>query len=160
MPAVAGSILGLKANGAFVSCELSCSINFDRELLPATAVDSGGWKEFIYSVRSWSVSVNGNLLLEAVGSDIKSFLNAGYFESRTIYIQFSTRPSSDIQLVFSGTALFQSADITGANTGKANWNAKLQGSGKLAMTFQDYSLLIDAMPPESDYPTTIDQDVI
>lgn len=159
MPA-AGRLIGLKINGAFVSCETSCSINFGRELLPASAVDSGGWREFIAGVREWGVSVAGNLLLEAVGSDIKSILLAGYFKDNPIYVQFSTRPTSDIELIFSGLAKLNSADINAPVSGVSNWNAVFKGNGKLEMRSQEYGLLIDAMPPEADYPIIVDQDVI
>jgi len=159
MPA-AGRLIGANFNGTFTSCETSCSISFGRENLPATAVDSGGWREFINGLREWQVTVAGNLLLEAVGSDIKKMLVAGYFNDNPIYIQFATRPSSDIQLVFSGLALFTSGDITAPSTGAANWNVVLKGTGKLDYNLQEYSILIDAMPPSADYPTIVNEQVI
>jgi len=160
MAGVGGRFLGLKVNGAFVSCETSCNISFGRELTPASAVDSGGWKEFIAGIREWGISVDGNLLLEAVGSDVKSLLTAGFFNDNPIYIQFSTSPTSDIELVFSGLVKFNNADITAAATGVANWRCVLKGTGKLEFTYQDYSLLIDAMPAQANYPIVVDQDVV
>lgn len=102
----------------------------------------------------------GNLLLEAVGTDIKSILNTGYFKDNPIYLQFSTRPSANIELVFSGLAKFNSGDITAPSSGSANWNVTFKGTGQLTMIAQEYSLLIDAMPPEAQWPILVDQDVI
>lgn len=154
-----GNLIGLIINGAFVSCETSCSINFNQNMIPSSAVDSGGWAEFVAGLRSWTISVNGNLLLEVVGNDIKSLIQTGYINQLPMYAQFSTRPSSDIQLQFSGTVLFSTASITAASTGVANWTATLQGTGKLTPTYQDFPLLIDSMPSEADYPIIVDEDV-
>lgn len=159
MPGVAGNIIGLMTNGAFTSCEVSCTINFNQEMLPASAIDSGRWKEFVAGIRDWNISVNGNLLLESVSSDIKSILSANFFGSLPIFVQFSTRPSADIQLLFSGNALFQSGNITAGTNSSANWSATLQGTGALNHSYQDFALLIDAMPAEADYPIIVNENV-
>jgi predicted secreted protein len=160
MPGVAGNLIGLKTNGAFTSCEISSSINFDREMVGVAPIDDGGWKEFLYGMRGWRMQVNGNLLLEAVATDIKSMLTSGYFQDLALLVMFSTSPSASQELVFSGTALFQAGDISAAVQGKASWNATLQGTGKLTVKQQDYNLLIDAMPAEADYPIIVDSSVV
>ena len=160
MPGIPGKLIGVKINGAFTSCEVSCTINLNRELLPASAVDSGGWKEYISGIRDWSISINANLLLEAVAADIKTVLTASYFGNLPLYIQFSTRPSVETELILSGNALFQSGSITAGNVGNASTNINLQGNGELTPNFQNYALLIDAMPAEADYPIIVDEDVI
>lgn len=160
MPGVAGSLLGFKMNGSFTSCEISCSIKFDRENLPASAVDSGGWKEWIYGIRSWSITVSGNLLLQAAATDIKSILNTGYFGSLPMYVQFSTSPAADVELVFSGLGMFNTADIQAASTANSQWNCTINGNGELKMTAQEYPLLISAMPAEATYPTIIESGLV
>ena len=159
MPGVNGNIIGLMVNGTFVSCEIGCSINFNQEMLAASAVDSGRWKEFIAGIRDWSVQVNGNLLLEAVGTDIKTILTANYFGSLPLYIQFRTRPSATTELILSGNALYQTGNINAQGGAIANWTATFQGTGALTNTFQDYSLLIDALPSGTDWPTVVNEDV-
>lgn len=154
---IAGSLIGLNVNGAFISCETSCQINLNQVMIPSSAIDSGGWAEFIAGLRSWTISVNGNLLLEAVGSDIKALIQSGYINQLPMFAEFSTRPSSDIQLKFSGAVLFNTASISAASTGLANWTAALQGTGKLTPTYHDFPLLIDAMPAEADYPIIVDE---
>jgi len=154
---ISGNLIGLVINGAFVSCETSCQINFNQNMIPSSAIDSGGWAEFVSGLRSWTISVNGNLLLEAVGSDIKAMIQTGFINQLPMFAQFSTRPSSDIQLQFSGAVLFNTASISAAGTGVANWVATLQGTGKLTPTYQDFPLLIDAMPSEADYPIIVDE---
>lgn len=154
---VAGRLIGVQVGGVFLKCEISSTINFKQEVLPAAAVDSGRWAEFIAGEREWSISVNGGLFLEAVGADIKSILLANYFDTIPLSIMFSTRPNATEELIFSGVALFASGDITAPSTGYANWNVQLQGSGALFHTMQNYALLIDAMPAEADYPILVNQ---
>jgi predicted secreted protein len=154
---IAGALIGLKINGAFVSCEISCNINFKNNNLPASAITSGGWKEFIYGIREWSVSVDGNLLLEAVPSDIKGLITTGFIGQYPMIASFSTRVSSTIQLALSGAVLLEGGSITAPQSGATNWNVTLQGTGVLTATYQDFELLIDAMPPEADWQTIVDE---
>lgn len=153
---IPGSLIGLMINGAFVSCEVSCQINFTQDNIASSAIDSGGWKEYVNGIRGWSMSVNGSLLLEAVGSDIKAMIQTGYINQYPMFAQFSTQPSEDIQLSFSGAVLFNTANISAASTGVANWTATLQGTGELVATYQNLPLLIDSMPSEALYPIVVD----
>lgn len=153
---IPGSLIGLMINGAFVSCEVSCQINFNQNMIPSSAIDSGGWAEFVAGLRSWTISVSGNLLLEAVGSDIKALIQTGFINQYPMFAEFSTQPSEDIQLSFSGAVLFNTASIAAASTGVANWTATLQGTGQLAANYQNLPLLIDAMPSEADYDIIVD----
>lgn len=153
--AVAGRLIGLKINGAFVSCETACTFSFDIDMLPASAVDSGRWKEWVQGIRSWSITVNGNLLLESVASDFKTIVTSGLMQGSTFFLQFSTHASSTIQMVFSGAALTKGGQLNAQSTGVANWSVSFQGTGPLTTTYNDYELLIDAMPAEADYPIII-----
>lgn len=154
---VAGRLIGVQVGGSFISCEISSTINFKQENLPAAAVDSGRWAEFINGLREWGLNVNGGLLLEAVGADIKSILLANYFDTIPLFVMFSTRPTATTELILSGAALFNTGDMTAASSGNASWSTQLQGTGALNHSFQDYELLIDAMPPQADYPTIVDE---
>lgn len=154
---IAGNLIGLMINGAFISCETSCQINFNQVMIPSSAIDSGGWAEFVAGLRSWTIAVNGNLLLEAVPSDIKAIIQTGFINQYPMFANFSTSPSEDIQLSFSGAVLFSQGSISAASTGNANWTATLQGVGALTATYQDFALLIDAMPAAQDYPLIIDE---
>lgn len=156
---VDGRLIGIMVNGAFVNCEVSCTINFSQEMISKTAVTSGRWAEYIAGLRSWTVTANANLVLEAVAADIKSILLSGYFGNLPIFVMFATRPTATIELQFSGYALFNSGDITAGNTGKASANFTLQGTGALDKSIQDYPLLINAMPADFDPPLIVNEDV-
>lgn len=154
-----GKFLGLKVNGAFVACETNCSISFDVNMLAASAVDSGGWKEFIAGIRGWQVTVDANLILAAVASDVKAIITTGLMNRLPMFIQFSTRPSVEIQMILSGAVLLASGSITAPAKGNATWTVSLQGTGALQTTYHDFSLLIDALPSAADYPVVVNEDV-
>lgn len=158
MGGIAGRLLGLQVNGVFISCEVACTFNFQADMLPASAVDSAGWKEFIMGIRSWTMSVDGQLLAEATGADFKTILNS-FFTRIPILLTWGTRPSALTQMSISGNALVASGAATGPSKGPATWNVSFQGSGALTTSFEDFSLIIDAMPSSADYPTIVDENV-
>lgn len=152
---IKGSLIGLEINGSFVSCETSCDFNFDIEMLPSSAVDSGRWKEFIAGIRSWSMSVNGNLLLATVGADVKTVLNA-VMTGEEVNLRFRTRSIVSPYLIISGKALPMSGNITASSTGKANWTIQFQGTGPFECDFEEFWLIINAMPADADKPYIVD----
>lgn len=158
MSGIAGRLIGLKVNGVFISCEVSCDFNFQADMLPASAIDSAGWKEWIAGIRSWSMSVSGQLLAEAVGADFKTILNT-FFTRLPVSLIWGTRPTATTQLSISGTALLASGTASAPSKGNATWNVVFQGTGALVTSFEDFMLIIDAMPPSADYPIIVDENV-
>jgi predicted secreted protein len=159
MAGTPGKIIGVQVNGAFISCEVSCEINFDTDMIPASAVDSGGWKEYIAGMRGWSMGVDANLLLNNVASDIKTVFTTGFINRLPLFVSFSTYASSTIQLKFSGNALVKDGSISAPRDGLANWHLTFQGTGKLTPTYIDFDLLIDAMPASMDWQIIVNEDV-
>lgn len=158
MAGIAGRLIGLQINGIYVSCELSADITFTVDMLPASAVDSAGWKEFIAGIRSWSINVSGQLLAEAVGADFKTIVNAIYSRLPVLLI-WGTKPSATTQLTITGNALPTSANATAPNKGATTYNVSFQGTGAPTTSFEDFDLIIKAMDPEDDYPTILDMNV-
>lgn len=154
---ISGQLLGLKVNGAFVSCEVSCEFSFDQEMLPASAVDSGRFKEVIPGIRGWSMTVNGNVLLDSVPADFKSIFISGYMQGLPMFVDCSTRPSSETVMSFSGNAYLQNGSFNAPATGKATWAMVFMGSGAIKPTYVNLDLLINAMPSLADYPIIIDE---
>jgi len=158
MASISGKLIGLQVNGQFISCELSCDFNLSAEMLPASAIDSAGWREYIAGIRTWSMSVSAQLLAEAVGADFKTVINAVY-SRLPVAVRWGTRLSATTQLALSGLALPSTVQATAPNKGLANYNITFQGTGPLSNTFEDFSLIIDSMPASADYPLVINEDV-
>lgn len=152
---IRGALIGLTINGQFVSCETSCDFKFDVEMLPASASTSGRWKEFIAGIRSWSMTVNGNLLLATVGADIKTVLNA-VLTGEEVALEFRTRGGISPYLIISGQALPQTGGISAPSSGNASWNITFQGTGPFECDFEQFWLIINAMPIQDDKDVYID----
>lgn len=158
MSALSGQLIGLQVNGIFISCEVSSDFNFQVDMLPASAVDSAGWREYIAGIRSWTMSVNGQLLAEAVGADFKTIMNA-VFSRLPVLLIWGTRPSATTQLKLQGSAYPSTGNATAPTKGKATYSITFQGSGALTSSFEDFELLIDAMPVDADYPIVLDENI-
>lgn len=158
MAGIPGRLLGLQVNGIFISCEVSCTFNFNVNMLAASAVDSAGWAEFIAGLRSWTVNVNGQLLAEAAGADFKTLMNAVFLRQQVL-VKIGTRSTATTQMSITGKAIPSSGNFTGANKGASTWTMTLQGTGAPVASFEDFGLIIDAMPAVADYPLIYDLDV-
>lgn len=152
---IRGALIGLKINGNFVSCETSCEFTFDVDMLAASAPTEGRWKSFIPGLRSWKMTVNMNLLLGSVGADIKTVLMAVMLGD-AVDLQFRTNISISPYLIISGTAYPTTGGITAPGKGNATANVTFQGSGPFVCDFEQFYLIINAMPATDDKPIYID----
>lgn len=152
---IAGKMMGITVGGIFISCETSCDFNCEVEMLPASAVTSGRWKEFIAGIRSWTMSVNMNLLLASAGADAKTLLNS-VLTGEILALQFRTRSSISPYLIISGNAFVQTQSISAAFAGKATSIVTFQGTGPFTTDFEEFWLIINSMPAPSDKPFVVD----
>lgn len=152
---IRGALIGLRINGNFVSCETACDFSFDVNMLAASTPDSGRWAGFIPGLRSWKMTVNMNLLLASVGADIKTVLQA-VITGESVDLEFRTNMSISPHLIISGTAYPQTGGITAPGKGNATANVSFQGSGAFTCDFEQFWLIINAMPANSDKPVYID----
>lgn len=128
MPKVSGNLLGLEVNGQFIACETSCEFTYEVEMRGASSVISGRWKEVIPGVRSWAVSLNANLMLEAAGANVQPILDA-VLSGDVVALRFKTRPLATDELVISGKAFVSNGGISGPVNANANFNTTFTGSG-------------------------------
>lgn len=148
---VPGKLLGVQIGNSFVSCETSCDFNCTVDMLPASAVTSGRWKEFIPGMRGWTVTVSANLLLAKQNADVKMVLQA--IESGAkMGISFSTRGGVAPHLIISGFAYPQTAAISAPVSGLATSTITFQGTGPTTLDFEEFWLIINAMPATADKP--------
>lgn len=156
---IRGALMRLTINGKYVDCETACDFNFDQEMIAVSPYTAGRWKHYKPGMRGWTMSVNGNLLLKSVDvTDIKTVLNA-VMTGEEMTLQFRTRGDISPYLIISGQALPTSGGITGPNTGSSTWNVTFQGTGPFETDYEQFYLIINAMPPEADYPLIINSDL-
>lgn len=154
--AIKGNRINLSFNGLNISCQQSCELNFDSEMIGASSVSSGRWKEVIQGLRSWSINVNAKVLKNNTsGADIRNVIQA-YLSGQRVFVEMKSSTGSLVELTFSGYVIVQGGAIQAPATGDATWNGVFQGTGPLTTNVEDFGLIINAMPIEADYPIIYD----
>lgn len=149
---IKGNRINLSFNGLNISCQTSCELSFDAEMIGASSVSSGRWKEFVQGIRGWAFNVNANVLKNSLsGADYKNVL-AAYFSGQRVLMEMKSTTGELNELTFSGYVLVGSGAISAGNAGAATWNGTFQGTGPLTSNLEDFGLIINAMPIEADYP--------
>ena len=150
--AIKGNRINLSWNGLNISCQTTCELSWDAEMIGASSVSSGRWKEFVQGTRSWSMTVNANLLkANNTGADVRNVL-AAYLSGQRVFMEMKSTTGELTELIFSGYILVQNGGIQAGSTGVATWNGTFQGTGELTTNIEDFGLIINAMPIEADYP--------
>lgn len=153
---IKGNRINLYFNGLVISCQTSCELSFDAEMIGASAVSSGRWKEFVAGIRSFSFNVNAKVLKNNTsGADIRNVL-AAYLSGNRVLIEMKSTTGELNELTFSGYCLLQNGGIQAPSVGSSTWNGTFQGTGALTTNIEDFGLIIDAMPIEAEWPIIYD----
>lgn len=144
---LSGNLIGVEIDGNFVACETSCELNFEVDLLGASAITSGRWKEYISGIRSWNVSVNASMLVQSAPTDASTIINA-FMSGARMKLRIRTKIPIIGSIVISGYVLVQNGNIgAGVNTTSV-WSTTLQGDGPFSygdteqyQAFYGYQLL-------------------
>lgn len=156
---IRGALMGLTIGGKFIDCETSCDFSVDIEAIPAASPNSARWAAPIPGVRSWTMSVNANLLLASVGqTNIKTVLDA-VMTGEKLDLQFRTKPEVSPYLIIAGSAYPQSGSMTAGATGLANWNVTFQGAGPFTTDYEEFWIFIQQGPPDSQHDTVFIDDI-
>lgn len=127
---LSGNVIGLEIDGKFISCETSCEIRYKSEMIPASAVDDGGWKSFIPGAKDWSVSLNAFMLINSAASDHATILNAFMFGKR-VGLRFASKYTSISSFELTGYAYVEDGGINGTVNTTTSYNTTLRGDGPL-----------------------------
>lgn len=128
-----GSLTYVTIDGNRFECETNAEINLNVEMLPASAVDSGRWQEYLAGLRSWEVTVDGRLIanIDGTGTDVATVINA-IISGDQIAIVFQVEPTAG-SFSLSGNAIPSTTSITAPSDGVSTWNILLSGTGPLTM---------------------------
>jgi predicted secreted protein len=154
---IRGALMGLSADGNFISCETNAEMHFDTEMIPASSVSSGYFREKVPGKQDWRMQVDGYLLKRAMASDFKTLFTS-WRNRQPVQLQFRTRPWVDQYLIFEGEAWVQQGSLLAPNRGLSNWTIVFDGNGVLNMDWEEFWMIINAMPPTADWPTVVEQD--
>jgi len=136
-----GNLIGLQIGGTFVDCETSCDVSFETDLWPASPRESGGWKEYIAGVKSWSITLNAGMLMRMAGTGLNTVLNA-FLTGQEMAVKVTTK-NQDLypNFTISGRVLLQNGGFSAAVSTLASWNATFQGNGPMRIDINTNMLL-------------------
>ncbi len=109
-----------------------CTLNVEGDAIDATSHDSGGWKEFIAGLKSWSVDGDALYIDVDAGQDaVYAALDGGTL----LYIRFRPKTGTGKDN-FAGRGIVTSWSLAGPNSDAATAKIKIQGSGSLVKSAQ------------------------
>lgn len=152
---IKGSVMGMEANGAFVSCETNAEMHFETAMIPASSVNSGYFSEKVPGKQDWRMMVDGFLLMDSVGSDFKTLYQT-WLMREPVNIKFRTRPFVSQFLTFEGQAWVQQGSLVAPVRGDSTWNIVFEGNGIINMDWEEFWSIIDANPIDADWPLVLD----
>lgn len=152
-----GKLLGIRIDGDFSPCEVTCSIRDENELLPASSEESGNHENFIEGYKRGSITVNSRLLINASPSGYARIMQKNALPNQTFELVFENRTSDAPGIMVMGTYRIQEMELTASVGDKAEYNITFVRCGAYTrLEFEEYNIIINAMPAWADKPYIVD----
>lgn len=153
-----GSLIGVHIDGLKVACETNSDFNYNIEMIPASSQTSGKFKEYVPGQIDWSLTVDANMLLTTAGAGVKTVLDA-VISGSEVGLEFKTNDDITPYFRITGNGFPQTGGIVAPSDDLATWNVTFLGNGPFTVDNEEFWLIINAMPPASDKPTIVDQNI-
>ena len=126
-----GTLYAVMVGSDKLLCLTDCSLNVDKNLIPTTNKDSGGWEEHLSGAgtKKWSVPVNGILDTEGSGMTAEEVLDNIIADTTDAAIKWTPDGGTS---GYTGDATFSNISISAPDGGIASFSATLTGNGALA----------------------------
>ncbi len=118
-----------------VFCGKDCTFSEEKELIKASTVTSGVWKEFRLRKRSWSLEVSGLTKIDSTDGQVSYFDlidEVSSLEAKSLTIIF-TDADANIKTI-NGTGYMQQTAINGPATEFADASVSIVGDGIYTVT--------------------------
>ncbi len=117
-----------------IFCGKDCTFSEDKEIIPASTVTSGVWKEFRLRKRSWAVQVNGLTKINNTDGqqDYFDLIGSTALDVKDVRITF-TDLDSNIKTI-EGNGYIEKSSITGPATAFAEPSLLIAGDGLYTVT--------------------------
>lgn len=118
-----------------VFCGKDCTFSEEKELIKASTVTSGVWKEFRPRKRSWAMEVSGLTKIDNSDGQVSYFDlidSTSAMTAQNLSITF-TDADSNVKTI-SGVGIMQRTSISGAATAFAEVSITITGDGLYSVT--------------------------
>lgn len=125
-----GKLVGMKIDGSYVDCEISCSLRVSNEQLDASGATNGNWKHYIEGYKSWSASVNAKAIRNASPAGFSKIFKKNLLSNQTFVLVIGLKDDVNEDMFFiQGNAKLQEMDFTANIEDKADMMINFIGTG-------------------------------
>ena len=125
-----GTKIGVYKDGTLITHSQDFSMSISNDMFDVTTKDSGGWRDILPGVRSWSITGNAFLAFDAAMTmdDLFTEMNA-----RTSFnVRFSTEESGDIY--WHGSVYISELDPSAPTEDGTTYGFTFEGTSTLTQT--------------------------
>jgi len=126
-----GHDLLVYVDGVALTHSTSCSVSISMSTISATTKDSNKWEDILPGTRTWSMSSENNLALDAANGieEVFAILDDA---DRSVTVKFATSDAAD--RFFSGTAYITEISVDAPDESPATFSISFQGTGALTLS--------------------------
>lgn len=146
---IKGNIYGIRVNGDFINCELSCSLTVNRQMVNKSGSHSGKYRHYRAGYIDWSITADARTVISVLSGSFNNLLDS-QLSGTEIDVFISARVSNVRQIDLGGKVLIPNISVGFPNSGFSTYNVTFQGTGELIADIDDMYYLINAMPAYSD----------
>ena len=142
---IKGNIYGIRVNGDFINCELSCSLTVNRQMVNKSGSHSGKYRHYRAGYIDWSITADARTVVSVLSGSFNNLLDS-QLSGTEIDVFISARVSNVRQIDIGGKALIPNISVGFPNSGFSTYNVTFQGVGELITDIEELDVLINAMP--------------
>ncbi len=126
----------IKVDGEVIALQKGATLNRSAETIDTTTKTSGGWKEFVASLKEWSIDCDGLYTLpRASGTSSFRMLEDAFNNGSEVDVEFALADESDLvegdTIGFSGKAIIVDFPLEAPMDDSITFSISLQGTGAL-----------------------------
>ena len=126
----------IKIDDEVIALQKGATLNRSAETIDTTTKTSGGWKEFVASLKEWSIDCDGLYTLpRATGTSSFRILEDAFISGSEVDVEFALADESDLvegdTIGFSGKAIIVDFPLEAPMDDSITFSISLQGTGAL-----------------------------
>lgn len=150
-----GDFVAISVDGYRFDCETQCSFNFDREYIAINAQQNGYFARYRPGKMTWGMDATVFASMASQYGDFKHIINKMKMGS-PVQIEFGTITGVEPYWRVTGEAFGKNVTVS-ANIGEyLSASINFIGSGAFNTDWNQFALVINAMPAEDDKPIYIE----
>ena len=133
MAGINGTLYIVDVDGNPIAYQQNATLNFESDALETTNKESGGWREYIYGARGWSIEGDALFISTPAGATRTGleYLEDAMVNRTTVTVVFIEQNNTSGTFKWTGEALVTSLSREAPVEDVATFSFSLQGTGPL-----------------------------